>query len=188
MTEPPGALLVPLILSLGLDTFAVSTAIGIAPLPEPLRIRFAATCALAEAAMPLIGFAVGGLVGRLGAVADWFSVALLLGAGLWIMRESVEGEDEMAEALERVQHGGVALLLVALSASLDELAVGLAAGTLQLPIIPMVVAIAVQALAVSLLGLRLGASLGARIGARATLLAGGVLCALAVWVATIRVL
>ena len=148
MTGPSGALLVPLILSLGLDTFAVSTAIGIAPLTAPLRLRFAATCALAEAAMPLIGFAVGGLLGRLGAVADWLSVVLLLGAGLWIVREALEDEDEMVEALERVQHGGPALLLVALSVSLDELAVWLAAGTLRLPVIPMVVAIAVQALVV----------------------------------------
>ena len=183
MTGASGALLVPLILSLGLDTFAVSTAIGIAPLPASTRLRFAATCALAEAIMPLIGFAAGGLLGRLGAVADWLSVALLLSAGLWIVREALEDEDEMVEALERVQHGGPALLLVALSVSLDELAVGLAAGTLRLPVIPVVVAIAVQALVVSLLGLRLGAALGARIGARAAVVAGGVLCLLAVWVA-----
>jgi putative Mn2+ efflux pump MntP len=188
MTGPSGVLFVPLILSLGLDTFAVSTAIGIAPWPRPLRLRFAATCALAETAMPLLGFAVGGLVGRLGAVADWLSIGLLLGAGLWIVREALEDEDEMAEALERVQHGGPALLLVALSVSLDELAVGLAAGTLRLPIIPVVIAIAAQALAVSLLGLRLGSALGARIGARATLVAGGVLCALALWVAITNVM
>ena len=87
---------------------------------------------------------------RLGAVADWLSVALLL---------------------------------VALSVSLDELAVGLALGTLRLPVVPVVIAIGAQALVVSLIGLRLGVALGARIGARATLAAGGVLCLLAVWVA-----
>ncbi|HXT36745.1 MAG TPA: manganese efflux pump [Chloroflexota bacterium] len=183
MAGPSGVLLVPLILSLGLDTFAVATAIGVAPMAAPLRLRFAAACATAEAGMPLIGFAIGGVAGRLGTVADWLSVAILLGAGLWILRESLEDEDEMAEALERAQQGGAALLLVALSVSLDELAVGVALGTLRLPVIPVVIALAVQALVVSLLGLRLGAALGARIGARATMVAGAVLCLLAVWVA-----
>ena len=182
MTGPSGVLLVPLILSLGLDTFAVSTAIGIAPMPPGRRLRFAAACAAAEAGMPLVGFLAGRILGRLGAVADWLSVALLLGAGLWIVREALGDEDEVAEALERAQQGGVALLLVALSVSLDELAVGLALGTLRLPVAPVVLAIGAQALLVSLLGLRLGAALGARIGSRATLVAGGVLCLLAVWV------
>jgi putative Mn2+ efflux pump MntP len=120
-------------------------------------------------------------------VADWLSVALLLGAGLWIVREALDDEDEVAEAIERAQQGGPPLLLVALSVSLDELAVGLALGSLRLPVVPVVIAIGVQALVVSLVGLRLGAALGARIGARATVVAGGVLCLLAVWVAITNV-
>lgn len=188
MVSPSGLYLVPLVLPLGLDTFAVSTAIGIAPMAPRLRLRFAGACALAEAGMPLVGFVVGGLVGRLGAVADWLSVALLLGAGVWIVREAIgDEEDEMAEALERAQQGGVTLLIVALSVSLDELAVGLALGTLRLPVVPVVIAIATQALVVSLLGLRLGAALGARVGNRATLVAGSVLCLLALWVAVSNV-
>ena len=183
MAGSSGMLLVPLVLSLGLDTFAVSTAIGIAPMPTALRVRFALACAVAEAGMPLVGYVLGKFLGRLGAVADWLSVALLLGAGLWIVREALGDEDEVAEALERAQQGGFALLIVALSVSLDELAVGLALGTLRLPVVPVVIAIGAQALVVSLIGLRLGAALGARIGARATLAAGGVLCLLAVWVA-----
>lgn len=180
-------LLAPLILSLGLDTFAVSTAIGIAPAVPSFRLRFAAACALAEAGMPLVGLAIGRLAGRLGAVADWLSVALLLGAGIWMLREALEDEDEVAEALERAQQGGIALLFVALSVSLDELAVGVALGTLRLPIVPAIIAIAAQTIVVSLLGLRLGAALGARIGARAIVVAGAVLCALAVWVAVSNV-
>jgi putative Mn2+ efflux pump MntP len=187
VAAPSGVLLVPLILSLSLDTFAVSTAIGIAPMAPGLRVRFAAACALAEAVMPLIGFAAGGLVGRFGVVADWVAVALLLGAGLWILREALEDEEEMSEALEKARQGGAALLVVALSVSLDELAVGLALGTLRLPVAPVVIAIAVQALVVSLLGLRLGAVVGAGIGARATMVAGGVLCGLAVWVGVTNV-
>ena len=152
-----------------------------------LRWRFAGACALAETVMPLVGFVAGALVGRFGAVADWASVALLLGAGLWILREALQDQDEMTEALEKAQQGGIALVVVALSVSLDELAVGLALGTLRLPVLPVVIAIGVQAVVVSLLGLRLGAALGARVGSRATLVAGAVLCLLATWVAITNV-
>jgi manganese efflux pump family protein len=187
MVAPSGIVLVPLILSLSLDTFAVSTAIGIAPMAQGVRLRFAAACAAAEALMPLVGFAVGGLVGRYGAVADWASPALLLGAGLWILREALEDDDEMAEALEKARQGGATLLLIALGVSLDELAVGLALGALRLPVWPVVIAVAAQASVVSLLGLRLGAALGARAGTRATLLAGMVLCVIALWLGVTNV-
>ena len=182
-------LIVPLILSLSLDTFAVSVAVGIAPLARGLRLRFAAACALAEAGMPLLGYAVGGLAHGLGRAADWLAVALLLGAGLWTAREALEDEDEVAEALERASTGGgVSLLLAALSVSLDELAVGLAFGSLRLPLVPVVTAIAVQAVVASLLGLRLGAMLGARAGARAALLSGFALCGVGLWLALAQLL
>jgi manganese efflux pump family protein len=180
-------LIVPLILSLSLDTFAVSVAVGIAPLARGLRLRFAAACALAEAGMPLLGYAMGGLAHGLGRAADWLAVALLLGAGLWMAREALE--DEVAEALERASTGGgAALVLAALSVSLDELAVGLAFGTLRLQLVPVVTAIAVQAVVASLLGLRLGAVLGARAGARAALLAGLALCGVGLWLALAQLL
>jgi putative Mn2+ efflux pump MntP len=183
MAGAPGALIVPLIASLSLDTFAVSTAVGIAPLSRDARLRFAAACVLAEAGMPLLGFAAGGLVGRLGGVADWMAVLLLLGAGIWTLREALEDEDEVGEALERAETGGIALVAAALGVSLDELAVGLALGSLRLPVLPVVAAIAGQALLASLLGLRMGSALGARAGARAGLLAGAALCAVALWLA-----
>jgi putative Mn2+ efflux pump MntP len=179
----PSAALIPLVLSLSLDTFAVSTAVGIAPLAPTVRLRFAACCALAEGLMPLLGVALGSLLGRVERVADWAAVALLLGAGLWTAREALEDEDEVAEALVRAEHGGLTYLLAALAVSLDELAVGLAAGALRLPLLPVVLAISIQALLASLLGLWLGGLLGRRAGARAALLAAAALCATGIWVA-----
>jgi putative Mn2+ efflux pump MntP len=176
-------LVAPLILSLSLDTFAVSAAIGIAPLPANRKLRFAASCAVAEAAMPLIGLAVGALAGQLGDVADWLPVGLLLGAGSWILRESFEEGDEITGALARARDGGLALVMVALSVSVDEWAIGAAIGTLRMPVAPVLLAIAIQALLASLLGLRLGAALGERVGARATMIAGAVLCLAGLWLA-----
>jgi putative Mn2+ efflux pump MntP len=175
--------LVPLIGSLSLDTFAVSLAVGLAPLDARARTRFAALCVLSEGGMPLIGFALGGVAGKLGGVVTWLGVALLLAVGLWMAREALEDEDEVAEALERAESGGRAMVLAALSVGLDELAVGVGLGALGLPIIPVVLAIAVQALVASVVGLRLGARLGERVGRRAALLAGIALCAAALWLA-----
>lgn len=183
MDVAPGPLIVPLVLSLSLDTFAVSTAIGIAPLDGRARMRFALTFALAEAAMPLLGFAAGGLVGRLGSIADWVAVIVLLGSGLWIVREALDDDDEVLEALEKARRGGSALLIAALGVSLDELAVGLALGSLRVPVAPVVAALFGQALVASLIGLWLGGRIGTRAGSRATLLAGIVLCIVAIGLA-----
>lgn len=188
MDGAPTTLIIPLIASLSLDTFAVSLAIGIAPLTRSLRLRFVASCVLAESVMPLLGFALGGLVGRLGSLVNWISVATLLGVGLWMLREALQDADEVAEAVERVVLGGAAIPLVALSVSLDELAIGLAFGTLRLPVRVVVAAIAMQALFASMLGMRLGVSVGARVGQRAGLAAALVLCGVGSWLAIVKVL
>ena len=53
------ARLVPLILTLGLDTFALSTALGVAPLPARTRLRLALTFATVEGLMPAVGLLLG---------------------------------------------------------------------------------------------------------------------------------
>jgi putative Mn2+ efflux pump MntP len=53
------ARLVSLILSLGLDTFALSTALGVAPLPARTRLRLALTFATAEGLCPRWGCCSG---------------------------------------------------------------------------------------------------------------------------------
>ena len=180
------SVLAPLIASLSLDTFAISTAIGIAPLSGGSRVRIAATFAAAEAATPLVGFVIGGFASRLGAVADWLAVALLLAVGLWIVREALEGEDEAEEAVEHATAGGRAMVIAALSVSLDELAVGIAIGSLGLPIVPVILAIGAQALIAGTIGLRLGSHLGAKAGARAGVLAGVTLIVVSFWLAGLR--
>jgi putative Mn2+ efflux pump MntP len=180
------SILVPLIASLSLDTFAASTAIGIARLSGRTRVRIASTFAAAEAATPLVGFVLGGFASRLGAVADWLAVALLLAVGAWIIREALEDEDEVGEAVEHATAGGRAMIIAALSVSLDELAVGIAIGSLGLPIAPVVLAIGAQALIASTIGLRLGSHLGAKAGARAGVLAGVTLIVVSFWLAGLR--
>lgn len=179
--------LAPLILSLGLDTFALSTALGIAPLSLRTRLRLAATFAAAEGLMPAVGLLIGRPLGA--AIGPWGVVAaavLLIGTGLWMLREGLERDDDDDESdeqtaiLRAAAAGGLPLLGIALSVSLDELAVGFSFGVLRLPVIPALVAIALQALIVSLCGLWVGRRVGAELGERAEAVAGAVLVLLGI--------
>jgi putative Mn2+ efflux pump MntP len=86
---------IPLILSLGLDTFALSTTLGIAPLSRRARLRLALTFAAAAGLMPAVGLLIGSPLGE--AVGRWdvyAAAALLLVTGLWMLREGLAADDE----------------------------------------------------------------------------------------------
>ena len=179
--------LIPLILSLGLDTFALSTTLGIAPLSRRARLRLALTFALAEGLMPAVGLLIGRPLGE--AVGRWdvyAAAALLVVTGLWMLREGLAEDDERSSGDERAQIRrlasvqGLSLVGLALSVSLDELAVGFSFGILRIALVPALVAIALQALLLSLCGLWLGSRVGHALGERAAMLAGAVLCVLGI--------
>ena len=185
------ARLAPLILSLGLDTFALSTALGIAPLSRRVRLRLALTFAAAEGLMPAVGLLVGRPLGQVaGAWAVYLAAALMIGTGLWMLREAREEDDdddgESAALLRAATSRGLPLVGIALSVSMDELAVGFSFGVLRVPVVPALVAIALQAFLVSLLGLWLGRRVGRALGERAEIAAGVVLCLLGVALVVLR--
>jgi putative Mn2+ efflux pump MntP len=60
------------------------------------------------------------------------------------------------------QRGVFGAVALGVSISLDELAIGLGAGLVRLPLLPMVIAIGLQAFVVTQIGVPLGARLGAR--------------------------
>ncbi len=187
MSAPLDLRLVPLILSLGLDTFALSVALGVAPLPARTRLRLALTFAAAEGLMPAVGLLIGRPLGN--AIGGWavsIAGALLIGTGVWMLREGLDDDDdddepgggEGAKIIAAASARGLSLVSIALSVSLDELAMGFSFGVLRLPVVPALVAIALQALAVSLAGQWLGRRVGTALGERAEALAGAVLCLL----------
>ena len=179
--------LIPLIHSLGLDTFALSTALGLAPLSLRARVRLALTFAVAEGLMPAVGLLIGRPLGE--AVGRWdvyAAAALLIVTGLWMLREGLAEDDERSGGDERAQimrlasAQGLSLAGLALSVSLDELAVGFSFGILRIALLPALVAIALQALLLSLCGLWLGRRVGRALGERAEMLSGVVLCLLGI--------
>jgi putative Mn2+ efflux pump MntP len=121
--------------------------------------------------MPLIGLALGVTIGHaVGSAADYLAIGVLLAFGLYTLLRSEQDEQETIGRLTRV-HGAGALLL-GISISLDELAIGFTLGLLGLPAALVIVLIAVQTFFVTQLGLRLGSRLSERIRGGAERLAG----------------
>jgi manganese efflux pump family protein len=173
--------LIALVLPLSLDTFAVSAALGVAGLSSRERWRLSLLMAGFEAVMPIVGFLAGGLIGQaLGDVADYAAAAVLVGAGLLMFRDDAEPEG-LAQRMR-----GLAVLSVGVSVSLDELAIGFAIGLLRMPILIVALLIGAQALFASQLGLRLGGRLGKGMRERAEQVAGGLLVALGLGLALLR--
>jgi putative Mn2+ efflux pump MntP len=146
------------VIPLGLDTFAVSAALGVAGVAPASRLRISLVLASFEAAMPLIGLFVGHATGHaIGTIADYLAIVILAAVGGWILFGEDEREKERVAQVEGSR--GLALAALGLSVSLDELAVGFTIGLLHLPILTAVVLIGAQAFLLSQLGLRVGARL-----------------------------
>jgi manganese efflux pump family protein len=173
------AKLIALVLPLGLDTFAVAAALGLVGVPPERRLRISLLFTAFEAGMPLIGLGLGAPLGAaLGGTADYVAIGVLLVFGLYTLLSSDESEEQRLGELARM-HGPAALLL-GISISLDELAIGFTLGLLRLPAGVVIALIALQAFVVTQVGLRLGSRLSTRLREMAERLAGVALTALAV--------
>jgi manganese efflux pump family protein len=146
--------LVALVLPLSLDTFAVAAALGASGLTRAERLRVGVLFPAFEFAMPLLGLAGGGLLGRaLGGGADYVAAAALGALGLYLL---VADPDEEERVGRLVDARGLAILSLGIAISLDELAIGLGAGLLGISILAAVLLIGVQAIVATQLGLALG--------------------------------
>ncbi len=146
--------LLAIVLSLGLDTFAVSVGLGLGgPVPLRRRLTVALAFATAEAAMPLIGVLGGLLLGRL--IGVWGNVVaglVLVLLGIHMLRE---GGDDDGDGLP-----GRNLFVAALSISTDEIAAGLSLGALGLPVGLTSLMVGLQAFVLTLLGVAVGRAVG----------------------------
>ena len=166
--------IVGLVLPLGLDTFAVAAALGIAGLSRSERTRVTLLFTLFEAGMPLVGFFGGSLIGvALGTIADYLAIAILIVLGVYLLWPKGDDEEQQLSLLSRTR--GLAALGLGVSISLDELAIGFTIGLLRLPVVLIIVLIGLQTILVTQVGLRLGHRLGERIREGAERLAGAAL-------------
>ena len=166
------------VLPLGLDTFAVSAALGMQRPQERDRLRISLVMTGFETAMPLVGLALGRALGAVvGSAADYVAIVVLASVGVWML---VHEDDESERASQLASARGIVLVAIGISISLDELAMGFTIGLLHLSIWLAVVLIGLQTIVVSQLGLRLGARISENARENTERLAGVALIGLAV--------
>jgi manganese efflux pump family protein len=171
--------------SVGLDNFAASIAIGLAGVDRRVRLRIAVVFGLFEAGMPLIGLVVGnGLAHSLGNSAHLIGGTLLIATGAHGIYAALRSADdhELSAVLTTTKLGRLLVLGAALS--IDNLVVGFALGADHAAILPSIVAIGVVSVGLSLLGLELGARLGERVERYGELIGGLVLVCVGVAIIT----
>jgi manganese efflux pump family protein len=180
------AKLIALVLPLGLDTFAVSAALGALGVSGQHRLRVSLLFAGFEAGMPLIGVALGAPLGRaIGSAADYVAIGVLFVFGIYTLVGREEDEERLSQL---IQLRGASAVVLGISISLDELAIGFTLGLFRLPVALVIVLIAVQAFIVTQLGLRLGHRLSERVREGAERLAGVALIVLALVLLTEQLL
>ena len=166
--------------SLGLDTLAVSLGLGVRGLPRNRWWRIGLVFALFEGLSPVVGLVLGQhLSGWLGQLAAYAAGGILVVLGALEIREALQDDDDK-QGLDPLDGHMRAVLLTGLSVSIDELAIGFALGVLRVPIGPALAYIAVQAFALTFLGLWLGSHVGRKLGERAELAAGVLLLLLGI--------
>jgi manganese efflux pump family protein len=159
--------------SVGLDNFAASTALGVSGVDSKLRLRVALIFGVFEGIMPIVGLLLGRtLADDLGSAATPFAGALLGLAGAYAVVTGLIGDREPAEIPElSIQH----LVLIGGALSIDNLVIGFALGAYHVNLVVAAVTIAGVSVALSLLGLELGGRLGERLGKRSEVVGGAVL-------------
>jgi len=179
------ARVIALVLPLSLDTFAVAAALGMTRLTTSQRIRFGLLFAAFEGGMPVVGLFVGAGLGKvIGAWSEYVAIIALAGLGLYMLF----GPDKDDERVKKLAtSSGTAMIVVGLSVSLDELAIGFGLGLLDVPIVPAILLIAAQAFVVSQVGFAIGDRVGeaTRQGAEKVAAAALILIAAALLVAKI---
>jgi manganese efflux pump family protein len=172
------------VLPLSVDTFAIAAAVGADRLSGWRRWRTSMIFAIFEGGTPLIGLGLGSSIGQaVGGIAEYLSGALLilLGSYLWWSNADPDDDDDEATKTRRLINArGFALIGLALSISLDELAIGFSFGlgiNITTPVF-FIAIIAIQALVVSQLGLLLGAWISERLREDIECLVGPILIVL----------
>src|ERR1700736_2029484 len=154
-----------LILPLALDTFAIAAALGMTRLTGAQRVRISLLFAAFEGGMPVVGLLVGAGLGRVvGAWSEYIAIAGLAGIGAYMLFGPGDNDEKLGANLASSR--GVA-------------AIGFSLGLLNVPIVPVILLIALQAFVVSQVVFALGGRIGESTREGAERLAGAVLLAIA---------
>jgi manganese efflux pump family protein len=162
-------------LALGLNNFGASIAIGVSGVDRRTGVKVAVVFGLFDVVMPAAGILIGrGVSGSLGDAARWVGAGIVAATAVYGLVEAVRGGHDAPPIW-----GGWRLLVSGAALSLDDLAVGLALGTIRVPIAAAVIAFGVISAVMTLIGLELGAKLGTAAGERGEVVAAVILIGVA---------
>ncbi len=171
-----------LLIAIGLsfDTLAVSVTTGL--VVNHIRfwqaVRIAVVLALFQGLMPLIGWYMGNHVDELLKDFDhWIAFVLLVFIGGRMVVESLKPEEQRKDFNP---FKATVLLGMAISTSIDALAVGVTFAFINVDIVVSILAIGAITFIASMMGIRFGKGIGSRCGKRLEIIGGIVLIALGV--------
>lgn len=149
------------VLPLGMDVLSVSTALGTLGLTGSARWRVSVVLASCQIGAMLTGLMLGAeLAEAIGEPANFLGAGVFLALGAYLLRDREPSEAERVR--KRISENVFGLIGLGLSISPDELAAGFGLGLAHIPVAVGFVAIAVQGVVASQLGLFLGSRLGER--------------------------
>lgn len=168
--------------SVAIGNLGVAASIGVAGVDGRLRLRIAVVFGLFEAAMPLLGLLLGrSLAGSLGGHAKLVAGAVLVVIGA----HTIVRELRQRSTSGPPQPPGLARLVVlGLTLSLDNLAVGFALSSYHVNVVVAALVIGGLSVALTLAGLELGDRVGGRLRQRSELVSGIALVGIGVVVAS----
>ena len=180
-------ILLALLIPLTLDTFVLSSALGLAGLPKKHHLRTSLILAIFEAIMPAVGVVIGESLGSLIGNYAGYVAAIVIGLAGVILLRPIDAKAKAKQRSKLVSHAkGLAIINLGLSISLDELAIGLSLGLLGISLWLAAILLGLQAFMASQLGLYLGGRLSERLRENAERAAGVLLILLAAFIATIK--
>jgi len=164
-----------LAVALAMDAFAVSLCQGATIRNTGQALKLALAFGIAQALMPLIGWALGvAFSSWFAAVDHWIAFILLAGIGAKMIHE---GRSEKGEEAKPAL-AGTALIAAAIATSIDAAAAGVTLPTLGVDVMLACAIIGVVTFALCLIGATGGARLGSHLGNRAEIFGGVVLIGL----------
>jgi putative Mn2+ efflux pump MntP len=157
--------------ALGLNNFGAAIAIGVSGVDRRTGLKVATVFGLCDVVMPATGMLIGaGLAGPLGSAARWAGAGILFVTAVWGLIEALRGGDDGP----KIWHGW-RLLVSGAALSLDDLAVGLALGTVRFNIVLAVTLFGAMSFIMSIIGLKLGGKLGTAAGEHGEVVGAAVL-------------
>lgn len=172
-----------LALGLAMDATAVAAARGLtAQRVGPKQVLLVALWfGGAQGLMPVLGAALGGLVGpSLAAYNQWIGALVLWAIGGKMLLDAFRNSEDEGEAAEADPFAPRIMFLLALATSLDAFAVGVTLPLLKAPIVLAALVIGCVTAVASGLGLLVGSRFGALFGKRLDIAGGAVLLLLGV--------